>query len=467
MAMEGRVRELLDEIKYQRRFPPRGAAEIAKNELALQGRGRSGALVQRVCGIYLESVEEVLEAFSETVLDKAVALGLSGDAEIRAVLATAHEQLFNEARGLVLDELGGLMGEYRTLAFAIVDGRRDEVWQHLERTSRLRALREWPSKSGKETGRKFTVFLSHAAVDAQISKLLKREIERRIPGVWVFSSSDPSDLPPGTKWPTEIQRILKEADIYVLLATSRSLRRPWVWFEAGTGWFTGRRLMPLCLGPVRKGALPPPLGEWQALNVDEAEDLGLLFSEIAKAAGLEFTDTELGVLIGELLVLEENAAAIVAERIAGWSGVEWTDRFLCYEGPVESLRLIEDVPFQESMAEVLKEAEYLVRLARPDNLGRYADEGYRLIYLTDRRSWRRKSVHGDTVLIARPLRWELQVSPDGQGNLTVENRTIRLDRGAFAVYQGADANQKRRFRRHALASPKQEYAEQAIREIIR
>jgi hypothetical protein len=198
MAMEGRVRELLDEIKYQRRFPPRGAAEIAKNELALQGRGRSGALVQRVCGIYLESVEEVLEAFSETVLDKAVALGLSGDAEIRAVLATAHEQLFNEARGLVLDELGGLMGEYRTLAFAIVDGRRDEVWQHLERTSRLRALREWPSKSGKETGRKFTVFLSHAAVDAQISKLLKREIERRIPGVWVFSSSDPSDLPPGT-----------------------------------------------------------------------------------------------------------------------------------------------------------------------------------------------------------------------------------------------------------------------------
>jgi len=84
MALEGRVLELLDEVKYQKHFPPRRAAEVAKNELTLQGHGRSGALVQRVCGLYLESVGEVLEVFSNTVFDKAAVLGLADDDQIRA-----------------------------------------------------------------------------------------------------------------------------------------------------------------------------------------------------------------------------------------------------------------------------------------------------------------------------------------------------------------------------------------------
>jgi hypothetical protein len=128
MALEGTVLELLEEIKYQKRFPPRQAAEVAKNELMLQGHGRSGALVQRVCGIYLESVSEVLEVFTDTVFDKAAVLGLSDDGEIRAVLAAAHERLFNEARGAVLDELAGLGADFRALALATIDGPRSEVW---------------------------------------------------------------------------------------------------------------------------------------------------------------------------------------------------------------------------------------------------------------------------------------------------------------------------------------------------
>ncbi len=162
-----------------------------------------------------------------------------------------------------------------------------------------------------------------------------------------------------------------------------------------------------------------------------------------------------------------KAAAVGAETIAGWSGVEWNDRFLCYEGPVESLRLIEDAPFQQSMAEAVQEGEYQPRLARPDNIGRYADDGYRLIYVTDRRSWRRRVVQGDVVLIARPLRWELHESPHGQGDLAIEGRTVRLDQAALAVYRGADARQQRRFRRYALASPRQDYDERTVRDVIR
>jgi hypothetical protein len=50
------------------------------------------------------------------------------------------------------------------------------------------------------------VFISHAAADAAIAMVLKSEILRHLPDVRVFSSSDPTDLPPGSRWSERIQR---------------------------------------------------------------------------------------------------------------------------------------------------------------------------------------------------------------------------------------------------------------------
>ena len=58
-------------------------------------------------------------------------------------------------------------------------------------------------------GRSAKVFLSHAASDEHIALVLKAEIERRLTGVKVFCSSDPTDLPPGSKWSPKIQRALQ------------------------------------------------------------------------------------------------------------------------------------------------------------------------------------------------------------------------------------------------------------------
>lgn len=118
------------------------------------------------------------------------------------------------------------------------------------------------------------------------------------------------------------------------------------------------------------------------------------------------------------------------------------------------------------MATALADGGYRVRLARSDNLGRYAEDGYQLIDVTDRRSWRRRVLQGDVLLVARPLRWNLDVTPDGQGVLIIEDRRIVLDRGGLAVYQGADAKQKRRFHLHALTSPEKEYTEHMVQEIV-
>src|SRR5262245_45690608 len=121
MTLTGSVRDLLEEAKYVAHFPPHEAALVAKNELAARGLGQSGALVQQVCSIYVESVGDVLEAFSEAVLERAAMLGLRGEADLRESLAKAHQEVFDLARGLALDELGGGAADFRSQALAAVD----------------------------------------------------------------------------------------------------------------------------------------------------------------------------------------------------------------------------------------------------------------------------------------------------------------------------------------------------------
>lgn len=159
MALEGAVRHLLEEVKYRHKFPPREAAAKAKSDLAVRGLARSGALLQEVSRVYLDVVRAVLDEFSNAVMTKRVALGLSSQAEVRAVVASAHEEMFNHARGGVLDEVSGA-GDYQGLAAGIVDQERTPVWQHLERVIELQKLDESATVTPKEREQKFGILLS-------------------------------------------------------------------------------------------------------------------------------------------------------------------------------------------------------------------------------------------------------------------------------------------------------------------
>ncbi|MGH9817108.1 MAG: TIR domain-containing protein [Candidatus Acidiferrales bacterium] len=75
------------------------------------------------------------------------------------------------------------------------------------------------------------LFLSHAAADAEIAAVVKREVEQCFPFVTVFVSTDPEELPPGSPWVETILENLEAAKIVAVLATSRALTRKWVWFE--------------------------------------------------------------------------------------------------------------------------------------------------------------------------------------------------------------------------------------------
>ncbi len=250
-------------------------------------------------------------------------------------------------------------------------------------------------------GRNAKVFLSHAASDEHIALLLKAEIERRLPAVKVFCSSDPTDLPPGTKWSPEIQQALRESTMLIFVASERGLQRPWVWFECGTFWFSRKKIMPLCLGEVRKNALRPPLSELQAINGDESSDLKTALDVVAAAAGSTLSDaSDLNNLSEKLKQLDREASAVLSAS-SGWLGAEWNGKFLAYEGPYEALPRIEDRNFETSMQEALTAAGYNVALYDENNFAAIGDTG-RFVQLTDRKSWRCRVASGTAWLIARP-----------------------------------------------------------------
>jgi hypothetical protein len=87
---------------------------------------------------------------------------------------------------------------------------------------------------------------------------------------------------------------------------------------------------------------------------------------------------------------------------ADWKGAAWEGRFLCYDGPVEALRLIEDRPFEQAMADALAAAGFRAGLAVLHKLRDKVKKGTRVIHLTDKKSWRQKITMKELILVATP-----------------------------------------------------------------
>lgn len=250
-------------------------------------------------------------------------------------------------------------------------------------------------------GRSNRVFLSHAASDEHIALVLKAEIERRLPSVKVFCSSDPTDLPPGTKWSPTIQRALQDSTMLIFVASERGLQRPWVWFECGTFWFTDKEIMPLCLGTIRKNALRPPLSELQAINGDDSGELKIALEVIAAATGAPLSDaSNLDNLSEKLKQLDSQANSVLSAK-SGWRGTEWNEKFLAYDGPYESLKSIEERNFETSMQKALEAAGYRIALYDKNNFAAIGDTNH-FVWLTDRSSWRCRIARGTAYLVATP-----------------------------------------------------------------
>lgn len=125
------------------------------------------------------------------------------------------------------------------------------------------------------------VFISHAYADMELALILKRGFEAAFPSATVFDSSDPSSTQPREEWVRKVLEHLQRSALVIVVATERSIRRPWVWFEAGAAWGPQPNFVTCCVGAMHKGNLPAPFSNYTALSLTDARELELLFQEVA------------------------------------------------------------------------------------------------------------------------------------------------------------------------------------------
>lgn len=86
-----------------------------------------------------------------------------------------------------------------------------------------------------------SVFLSHAASDRDAATILREQLVASRPDMRVFVASRPEDIRADEDWLPVIQREIRNADAYCVLLTPSSNNRPWVWFETGAAWMSGKK----------------------------------------------------------------------------------------------------------------------------------------------------------------------------------------------------------------------------------
>lgn len=132
-----------------------------------------------------------------------------------------------------------------------------------------------------------TVFLSHVHTDRDIASSLENIINQALSGgVDVFNSSNRKSIALGDPWRDVIVKRLRKSDAVLVIATPESVARPWVNFETGGAWVSGRRVIPCCAKGMVSSSLPSPLHELQGINLATADDLRSLIGRIAEVTRL-------------------------------------------------------------------------------------------------------------------------------------------------------------------------------------
>jgi len=124
------------------------------------------------------------------------------------------------------------------------------------------------------------IFISFIHEEEPVASALQRFIKALLTSTEVFMSADTWQVYAGEIWLDRITQELKKAQVVLLLLSPRSVIRPWVNFEAGGAWFSGKKIIPISFNGLTKGALPKPYSNIQAVNLETTEDQYYLIKSI-------------------------------------------------------------------------------------------------------------------------------------------------------------------------------------------
>lgn len=120
------------------------------------------------------------------------------------------------------------------------------------------------------------IFISFIHEEEEVAKAVQRFLQAFVADrEGVFLSSDQWAIYAGEEWLPRIISELRKAKVVISLLSLKSVRRPWVNFEAGAAWVRkeeGTGLIPACFGGLTKGKMPKPYSGLNALDLDNESD---------------------------------------------------------------------------------------------------------------------------------------------------------------------------------------------------
>ena len=120
------------------------------------------------------------------------------------------------------------------------------------------------------------VFISHH--ERNLAELLDAEIRARLSETTTFIASRPGDIP-DEEWFDTVRRELQEADAYICIVTPTSKERPWVIWEHGAAWMSGKLLVTARAG-IANSELPQLFTYRQTRSLEDPEQAALVFKAL-------------------------------------------------------------------------------------------------------------------------------------------------------------------------------------------
>jgi hypothetical protein len=146
------------------------------------------------------------------------------------------------------------------------------------------------------------VFISFIHEEGETAAAVQRFVNQMLSGqANAFLSSDKFQVYAGELWLERILEELEAAKVVLLILSEKSVTRPWVNFEAGAGWFTKKKIIPLCIKELNKDNLPKPYSSLQAIDLKYTDEQLYMIRSIAHHLGAE--EPEIVTRFGEAIAV--------------------------------------------------------------------------------------------------------------------------------------------------------------------
>jgi hypothetical protein len=242
---------------------------------------------------------------------------------------------------------------------------------------------------------KIDVFISHITEEKKTAIYLKEFLRESLGwGLQVFVSSDYESIGGGDIWFNRIVDALKSSPVEIVLLSPDSVSRQWINFEAGVGIGAGALVVPVVVHGLERSEVGHPLSSIQIRSVIDADNVRALIKDVGKRLNITARISHMDRFLTEINQNDAHSAL-------AWSGAEWQGAFLAVNGPVMKLAERSNQAYQESMSKALKDAGFTPRLSGTRNLGPTLDAGYKIVYMTDRKTYRAEIHQYDVMLTAK------------------------------------------------------------------